>query len=114
MGILLDTHEGDLNMSAYYTSVEEKLLAAAKAEDLSAIIDIVSHLSLREKHAIRPKVYDTVLQNITERASIDPAGSAYTTMIFIRSVGRYTSPEAVSAILTRPAARELQNQAVAS
>ena len=98
-------------MSAYYTSIEEKLLAAAKAEDLSAIIDIVGRLSLREKHSIRAKVYDTVLQYITQRASIDPAGSAYTTMIFIRSVGRYTSPETINAILARPVSRELQSAA---
>jgi len=84
---------------ATYTSIEQKLLLTAGAGDLAAVIEIVSHLSPKEKEAVDVHVFDAVLHSIVQHAKIDQAESAYATMMFIRTVGRYTSPAAVSAML---------------
>jgi hypothetical protein len=82
-----------------YTPVELKLLIAAEAVDLPAILDIVSRLTINERETIVTDIYDTALHSIVSYAEVDQAESAYATMMFIRAVGRYISPEAVSASL---------------
>jgi len=82
-----------------YTSIEEKLLLAAKENNLPAITNIVSTLSTKEKESVSANVFDKVLDCIAQHAKIDAAESAYTTMVFIRTVGSYLSSAAVNAML---------------
>jgi hypothetical protein len=92
--------EGESTMTAF-TQTEEKLIAASAAGDLTAIVDIVSKLSVKEKETINPAVYDKVLYGISHQ-STEPVERAYTTMMFVRHVGRYISPATVSALLKKP------------
>ena len=86
-------------MTTHKSSIEQKLLLAAEAGDLPTILDIVSRLTINERESVNSNIFDTALHSIVQHASIDQAESAYTTMMFIRAVGRYISPEAVSAAL---------------
>jgi hypothetical protein len=85
-----------------FTLIEEKLLSAADAGNLSAIVDIVSRLTVKERASINQDVYNKVLYSITHHAKDFPAESAYTTMMFVRCVGEYVSPAVISEILNKP------------
>ncbi len=94
-------------------SVEQELLGAAKAGNLASIVNIVRDLSAKEKECISTSVFDTVLNSIVRYAEFDRAESAYATMMFIRSVGRYISPAAMNAMLrTVPPAIPVEARAV--
>lgn len=82
------------------TQIEEGLLSAAGAGNLTAIVDIVARMTMSERAAVNPVVYDKVLFSIAR--SNETAEQAYATMMFIRHVGRYISPETVSVILKKP------------
>jgi hypothetical protein len=95
-----------------YTSIEQRLLQAAAAGDLTNIVDAVSHLSIKEKESVDSNVFDAVLHSIVHYAAVDQTESAYATMMFIRAVGRYTSQAAISATLhsATPPARSPQRR----
>ena len=80
-------------------SVERQLFMAANSSDLSSIVRIVNNLSVVEKEAINANVFDTVLGSIARYAEIDRAESAYAMLMFVRSVGHYTSPAVLAATL---------------
>ena len=80
-------------------SIERQLLMASNAGDMSSIVNIVGGLSVEEKESVGTNVFDTVLGSIVRYGELDRAESAYTMLMFIRSVGHYTSQAAISATL---------------
>ena len=80
-------------------SVERQLIMAANASDLSSIVRIVNNLRAGEKESISTNVFDTALGSIARYAEVDRAESAYAMLMFVRSVGHYTSPSVLASTL---------------
>lgn len=75
---------------------EHLLLNAAIKYDMDFISDIVNVLTPEQKASINAYVFDEVLLSIARHMELDPAATSATALVFMRTVGKYTSSESVS------------------
>ncbi|TAL35537.1 MAG: type I secretion C-terminal target domain-containing protein [Alphaproteobacteria bacterium] len=76
--------------------LEQSLTDAANAQDMGAIISIVSSLTLEEKQQINPTVFGYTLTAVANYTMTDAALAASTAGTFMQDVGLYTDSSAIS------------------
>ena len=90
--------------------IEQQLLKAASASDMTSIMSIVTDLSTGQKMAIDKTVFNEVLDSISNSSESDPAVYSHMIHTFLQAVGRHTSPAVICQAFDRNAMPRSQNR----
>ena len=90
--------------------IEQQLLRAASASDVTSIVSIVSDLSTGQKIAIDRTIFDKALDSISNSPEPDPAVYSHMMLSFLQAVGRHTSPAVICQAFDRNAMPRSQHR----